>query len=93
MFVSGAPPNAQGLLIVGSSTELASTGPGGLPQWVSAPRAQIAVATDEYGWLELPWTLPAPGARFAFQVFFQNTAACPGEQAWSSTQAIEVTVQ
>ena len=59
------------------------------------PRVVLPVVSDEDGWVEVPWSLGngTVGDQFALQFFFVNTPECPGDTTWSSSNAIEVTVQ
>ncbi len=95
-FCSGAPPMANGWLLLGQVLA-APAQVGGLPLWISptGPMARIPVTSDGDGWVEtpVPLTTAAAGQVFAGQYLFRNPPSCQGRGPWSTSNALVVTVQ
>jgi len=92
-FASGAPPLASGWLVLGQTSQTPVQL--GLVTLGVQPATRIPVASDHQGWVETPYSLEAyaPGDTFSAQYLFCNPASCLGPQPWSTSNAVEVTVQ
>jgi hypothetical protein len=95
-FLSQAPPNSSGWLVLGSeagmSMPLAGAG------FLLDPTRRLlrrAITTDGDGWCETPFPLDgvAPGMSFAAQALVRNTATCTGSGRLSSSNGVSVVVQ
>jgi hypothetical protein len=97
LIASGAPPSAVGFLGL-------SAGPSPLPLPLlgvgvlldlSTLAALLPVQSDAVGWAEFPLLLPAAslGKSACFQFLWLNTSACGGLGSFSSSSALELTVQ
>jgi len=95
-WCSGAPPLAQGWLLLGY--EAPTPAPGhGAAIWLDLSRRifPIAVQTNVDGFVEtaLPLTAIPIGAHFAAQYVFLNTATCTGLGPFSASHVVLVDVQ
>jgi hypothetical protein len=95
-WCSGAPPNSNGWLILGSPATQPTLRQGAAI-WLdpARPIRIYAVATDALGFVERPLPLGGlqSGATFAAQFMFRNTAACTGPGAFSASNALRIQTQ
>jgi hypothetical protein len=96
--VSGAPPNAQGYLLVGTGADL-----GGIPVKGAVLHLDLTqpliltvpIFSDSTGYVQVNGPLPlgTAGAQFFIQTFWLNTAACGGVGNYSASNALDITIQ
>ena len=95
-WCSGAPPNAQGWLLLGREAQV-PTLIQGAALWLDRSNRllRIPVVSNADGFVETPLPLTAvpSGLHFAAQYVFLNTATCPGLGPWSMSHALLVDVQ
>jgi hypothetical protein len=94
-YVSGAAPNSNGWLVLGTEASSATTRLG-VSVWLALDHAitRIPIQTDADGYVEvaLPLTSAAKGSSISAQAFVQGTSACGGVGSWSATNALTLTV-
>lgn len=92
LFASGAPPSANGFLVIGQP--LAAPVPG---NWLglNGPLQRIPVQADSHGYVERAWSLAsyAAGQSFAARYVFRSPASCAGATSRSASNVLIVTVQ
>jgi hypothetical protein len=96
VWCSQAPPDAHGLLLLGTALT-APVQVGGLLLWINPfePLVRIPVHTDGYGYVEVPLTLfstPA-GAQVSAQLIMRSTPSCLGAASWATSPALVITAQ
>lgn len=96
LWCSGAPPLAQGWLLMGSRRD-APLAVGGSEVWVDLthPFTRIPAVADAFGYLETPISLPATstGRHAAAQYVFRNPITCATSHLACSSNALEIAVQ
>jgi hypothetical protein len=94
VYCSAGPPNAQGVLWVGSRGALLQR-VGGTGSSLHDVYYAIAVNSDSSGYTETTLPIPAnsTGLTFSCQYVFQNTPTCHGAGPFSSSNVLRVTVQ
>ncbi len=95
-YCSGAPPLADGMLVVAFASSTAITVPA--PERTLLPPTSISllkIRSDAAGYTEIPFPLAlgTQGMQFTARSLFRNTTSCPGPAAWSSSNGLSITVQ
>ncbi len=95
-YCSGAPPLADGKLVLVFTSSAAITIPA--PERTLLPPTSISllkIRSDAAGYTEVsfPLALGTQGMQFTARALFRNTTSCPGPAAWSSSNGLLITVQ
>ncbi|MBL8863905.1 MAG: hypothetical protein JNK02_18090 [Planctomycetes bacterium] len=96
LYVSGAPENARGVLFIGRPAPAPAAFGGALLHVDrTAGLRALRVRSDEFGYLEAELPVPAlpPGTEFTVQFLFQNPPQCAAGTAFSSSNALRLTVR
>ncbi len=95
-YCSGAPPLADGMLVVAFISSTAIKLPS--PERALFPPTSISILkirSDAAGYAEVsfPLALGTQGLQFTARSIFRNTTSCPGPAAWSSSNGLSIAVQ